>query len=99
MNRRTGSPYCLFSRVGLSLNRAICLEQEDGDATQRKLIEIIVGDFFLAYAPIESEIFMRLPDELMNKYHCRFKYPKQFFSTENGIKAALYRPKRDESEC
>ena len=65
---------------GLDLNRAIY--DEDG-----KIAEIICGKFFLCYAPIGSEKFLSMPDDLMKKYEEKFRYPEQFFKTENGIKA------------
>ena len=52
---------------GLDLNRAIY--SEDG-----QMMDIIAGDFFVCYAPIESERFQSLPDNLMDKYEKKFYY-------------------------
>ena len=46
---------------GLPLNRAIFAENG-------QLLDIIAGTFFLCYAPIESETFASVPEDLMNKY-------------------------------
>lgn len=71
-----------------------CYMKED----TREMIEIMAGDFFIAYAPIDSEKFLSMPDNLMKKYHDRFKYPEQFFRTEDGIKAVPFRPQRGDQE-
>lgn len=47
---------------GLPLNRII--KDENG-----KTIDIIAGTFFLCYAPIESESFMSMPENLIEKYN------------------------------
>lgn len=65
---------------GMQLNRGIY--GEDG-----QLMDIIVGPFFIAYAPIESEKFLSMPDELKAKYEGKFREPEQFFRTRDGIKA------------
>ena len=46
----------------LPLNRAVY------DEHSKEMIEIIAGDFFIAYAPIESETFKSLPKDLEKKY-------------------------------
>lgn len=58
----------------------------------RSMIEIMAGDFFIAYAPIESEKFLSLPPDLEKKYSEKFKYPERFFKTENGIAAVPFKP-------
>lgn len=65
---------------GMQLNRGIY--GEDG-----QLMDIIAGPFFIAYAPIESEKFLSMPDELKAKYEGKFREPEQFFRTRDGIKA------------
>lgn len=65
---------------GMQLNRGIY--GEDG-----QLMDIIAGPFFIAYAPIESEKFLSMPDELKAKYEEKFREPEQFFRTRDGIKA------------
>lgn len=71
--------------MGEELNRAI-YDKEN------QMIDIIAGKFFVCYAPIESEKFLSLPKELEQKYHKRFKYPENFFKTDNGIIAESYKP-------
>ncbi len=76
---------------GLPLNRAIYGEE-------KAVIDIIAGDFFVAYAPIESENFLSLPREMADKYHQKFKYPERFARTDEGIIAVPYKPVRSEKE-
>lgn len=72
---------------GLPLNRAIYAEDTN------EMIEIIAGDFFVAYAPIDSEKFESLPKELEEKYLKKFKKPEKFIKLNNEIKAIPYMPK------
>ena len=69
----------------MPLNRGIY--NEDG-----QLQDIIAGPFFICYAPIESESFLSLPEELESKYLKKFDKPEQFFRTDDGIKAVKYDP-------
>ncbi len=70
---------------GLPLNRGI--KDEDGH-----LQDIIAGDFFICYAPIESERFLSMPPELEEKYLEKFELPELFFRTKDGIHAERYEP-------
>lgn len=76
---------------GMPLNRAIY--GEDG-----QLLDIIAGPFFIAYAPIESENFLSLPEDLRQKYMQEFKHPQEFVMTGTGIKAIPMLPQRDDFE-
>lgn len=76
---------------GLPLNRSI--RAENGE-----IVEIIAGTFFMAYAPIESENFLSMPDNLLEKYDRRFKMPEQFFRTARGIQAIKFNPALAEKE-
>ena len=72
---------------GLPLNRAIY----SGD---KEMIDIICGEFFVAYAPLESESFLSMPKDLMEKYREEFKYPERFSRNLSGdIIAEKYKPK------
>ena len=64
--------------MGLPLNRAIY--DNSGN-----LIEIIAGDFFICAAPEDSDNFESLPENLIQKYKERFKYPEKFILTPKGI--------------
>ena len=77
--------------LGLPLNRGI--RTEDG-----RLQDIIAGDFFLCYAPVESEKFLSMPKDLEEKYREKFDYPEQFFRTEEGIRGVTFDPGRPEKE-
>ena len=72
--------------MGLPLNRAV--KDEDG-----RVMDIICGDFFICYSPIESEEFLSLPPEMEKKYKEKFAWPETFMQTENGIRAVAYEPK------
>lgn len=71
--------------AGLPLNRAV---YDDS----KTMIEIMAGDFFIAYAPISSEKFLSLPDDMAKKYSEKFRYPENFFRTNDGIKAVPFKP-------
>lgn len=77
---------------GLPLNRAIYAEGS------KEMIEIIAGDFFIAYAPVGSEDFKDLPKDLEEKYREKFKYPERFYKQNNEIKAYQVKPKERNSE-
>jgi Mlc titration factor MtfA (ptsG expression regulator) len=66
--------------------------------TEKEMIDLICGDFFICYAPVESEKFLSLPDDLARKYKDMFKYPERFFQTENGIKAVPFKPIQRDNE-
>ena len=62
------------------------------DDSNREMLDIIAGKFFIAYAPFESEKFLSMPNELAQKYKEKFKYPERFSVTDDGIKAEPYTP-------
>ena len=70
---------------GMPLNRGIA--DDNG-----KLMDIIAGPFFIAYAPVESEKYLSMPKDLEEKYTEKFRQPEQFFKTADGIKAVKYDP-------
>lgn len=70
---------------GEELNRAIY--GNDGS-----LLDIIAGKFFVCYAPIESERFLSMPDDLLNKYEKLFKYPERITVFDNRIEVKPYKP-------
>lgn len=74
---------------GLPLNRAVYDEQT------HEMIDIVVGTFFIAYAPIESEEFKSLPKEMADKYAERFKYPERIFPMNDEIKVIPIKPSKD----
>ena len=57
-----------------------------------KVLDIIAGPFFITYAPIESENFLSMPDELREKYLEKFRQPERFFRTPEGIKVVKFDP-------
>lgn len=76
---------------GEELNRAIY--GDDG-----RLLDIIAGKFFICYAPIESERFLSMPDDLLKKYEKLFKYPERITVSENKIEVKPYKPMRKSLE-
>lgn len=76
---------------GMQLNRGIFDEQGN-------LQDIIAGDFFIAYAPIESEKFLSLPEDLTNKYAKRFEKAEQFMMMDGAIKVIPFDAKKDMME-
>ena len=62
---------------GLPYNRAV--RDETGC-----ILDVIAGDFFICYAPIESERFESMPPELEEKYLKMFENPERFYR-ENGF--------------
>jgi hypothetical protein len=75
--------------MGLPLNRGIT--DENG-----QLLDIIAGDFFICYAPVESESFLSMPPELEEKYLKKFEMPEMFFRDKDGIRAEKYEPMKPE---
>ena len=75
--------------MGLPLNRGI--RDERGH-----LQDIIAGDFFICYAPVESERFLSMPPELEEKYLKKFEMPEMFFRGKDGIRAEKYEPMKSE---
>ena len=71
--------------MGLPLNRSIT--DESG-----RMLDIIAGDFFICYAPIESEKWLDLPPDLEKKYMDKFRFPEQFFRSEDGVRAVQFDP-------
>lgn len=70
---------------GLPLNRAVY----DGEGT---MVDIMAGDFFIAYAPIDSEKFLSLPDDMAKKYSEKFHFPERFYRDSHGIHAVPFTP-------
>lgn len=68
------------------------------DDSQREMLDIIAGKFFVCHAPFESENFQSLPKDLAFKYEKLFKYPEKFVRTDEGIKAIPYKPKLKDME-
>ena len=60
---------------------------EDG-----RVMDVIAGPFFICYAPLESERFLSLPEDLEEEFRKKFELPEQFFQTESGIQVVRYEP-------
>lgn len=76
---------------GFPLNRGIY----DGNGS---LMDIIAGDFFICYAPEDSEKFLSLPEDLIRKYTKQFEHPERFVRTVDGLKAIKIVPYKEELE-
>lgn len=68
------------------------------DDSQREMLDIIAGKFFICYVPYASEKFQSLPKEMAQKYEKMFKYPEKFVRTDDGIKAIPFKPKLKDME-
>ena len=71
--------------LGMPPSRAI--RTDDG-----QVVDVIAGPFFIAYAPIESENFLSMSDELREKYLEKFRQPERFYRTPEGIKVVKFDP-------
>ena len=71
--------------MGLPLNRGI--RSDEG-----QLQDIIAGDFFICYAPIESERFLSMPPDLEEKYKEKFDLPEMFMMDNGEIETIKYDP-------
>ena len=71
--------------MGLPLNRGI--RSDEG-----QLQDIIAGDFFICYAPIESERFLSMPPDLEEKYKEKFDLPEMFMMENGVIETIKYEP-------
>ena len=69
----------------MPLNRGI--RDEEGH-----LQDIIAGDFFICYAPLESERFLAMPEELEKKYMEMFELPEMFMMGYGEIDTVQYDP-------
>ena len=67
--------------MNLPLNRALKTDGISGN----EIYDIIAGDFFICYAPISSENFESMPEELLQKYLEMFKYPERFLIKNQTI--------------
>ena len=61
-----------------------------------QLLDIISGDFFIAYAPIESEKFLSIPPELEKKYLDKYGLPEKIYCTGRGFDSIKYDPDKRE---
>ena len=76
----------VYNEVGnnLPLNRTFIKEGK---------LNAILGDFFICYAPIESQYFLSLTPELEEKYLDKFKWPEQIFLKNGEVSSAIkYNP-------
>ena len=67
--------------IGLPLNRALKLDRTAGN----EIYDIVAGDFLICYAPISSENFESMPDDLLKKYLELFRYPERFLIKNQTI--------------
>ena len=61
-------------------------------------MDVIAGPFFLCYAPVESETFLSLPDDLAEEMRQKFDMPEMFYRTDDGIQVVRYMPEKDGRE-
>ena len=66
---------------------------EDG-----RVQDVIAGPFFICYAPVESETFMSIPDDLQEEMRRRFDKPEMFYHTAEGIQIVRFISEKDAME-
>ena len=64
------------------------ITDEDG-----RVMDVIAGPFFICYAPIESETFMSLPDDLREEMRKKFDLPEHYYRSDEGLMVLKYDPK------
>jgi hypothetical protein len=69
------------------------IEDEDG-----YLLDVIVGPFFICYAPLASETIQSLPGDLEQRFKEKFELPERFSMTKDGIEAVRYDPEKAEKK-
>ena len=62
-------------------------------SSEKEIFDIIVGDFFIVKAPVDSDKYMSLPKDLAEKYAEKFKYPERFYRQNGEIKVHPIKPK------
>lgn len=72
-------------------NRAIYNEKNE-------IIDIIFGKFCICFAPLMSEKYLSLPQDLAKKYCEKFRNPEHFFKTNGGIKVVPFVPNEASEE-
>ncbi|MBE6042207.1 MAG: DUF3846 domain-containing protein [Clostridiales bacterium] len=60
--------------------------------------DIIAGPFFICYAPLESESFLSLPEDLEQEFLKKFDKPEIFYRTDEGVQVVRYMPDKDARE-
>ena len=58
-------------------------------------MDVICGDFFLCYAPMESERFLSMPEDLQKVFYEKFYYPELFYETDTGLLGRKYEPLKE----
>jgi hypothetical protein len=61
-------------------------------------MDVIAGPFFICYAPLESERFLSMPEDLEHQFKEKFEYPERFFRTDDGIEAVRFDPGKKDRE-
>lgn len=74
---------------GLEFNRAIF--NDEG-----QLLDVIAGDFFIAYAPPESEKYLSITPELEKKYKEKYGKPERIFFNGRDFESIKYDPDKNE---
>ena len=54
--------------------------------------DAIAGPFFICYAPVESETFMSLPEDLEEEFRKRYELPEMFYRTGTDLISVKYEP-------
>ena len=68
------------------------IEKCSVETPTKNIVDIIAGTFFLCYAPADSENFLGLPDNLIERYSQMFELPERFGKIDGKIVAKKYEP-------
>ena len=60
--------------------------------------DVIAGPFFICYAPLESETFLSLPEDLEQEFLKKFDKPEMFYRTDEGVQVVRYISEKDAME-
>ena len=64
--------------------------------------DAIAGPFFICYAPVESETFMSLPEDLEEEFRKRYELPEMFYRSGPDLMSVKYEPDpraREKDQC
>ena len=58
-----------------------------------RVMDVIAGPFFICYAPIESETFLSLPNDLKEEMRKKFDLPEHYYRSDEGLMVLKYDPR------
>ena len=77
--------------LGMPLNRALY-------DLRGEIYDIVPGNFFICGAPADSDTFISLTDEQIDKYMERFRYPEEFVRMWSRVEVVEKKPRSRDYE-